>query len=160
MVEGIKNRRRRYLIEKEIQFSFIRIFIGMILPISLVLGIVLYSTNQNFGKTFLSIAKENLNLPDNELNLRLGDLEARFNEEKAKAAFAIFGSILAYCIAIAILGIYITHRVAGPAYKIAKVLKLARRGDYSTVTLRKTDWLKGLASAFNELIESLKRGRK
>jgi methyl-accepting chemotaxis protein len=160
MVERIKNRRRRYLIEKEIQFSFIRIFIGMILPISLILGIILYSTNQNFGRTILSIAKENLNLPDSELNLRLGDLEMRFNAERVKAAFAIFGSILAYCIAIAILGIYITHRVAGPAYKMAKLLRLAKGGDYSTITLRKTDWLKGLASSFNEFIESLRKGRK
>lgn len=157
MVEKIKNRRRRYLIEKGLQFSFIRIFIGMILPISLVLGIILYSTNQNFSRTVLLIVKENLNLPDNELNLRLGEMETKFNIENSKIAIAIFGSIIAYCLAIAILGVYITHKIAGPAYKIAKALKLAKQGDYSILTLRKEDWLKDIATAFNEFIESLKK---
>ena len=55
-------------------------------------------------------------------------------------------------------GILLTHRVAGPAYRLERTLKSMRQGDLSIdIRLRKRDYLASVADAYNEMIVPLRQ---
>ncbi len=54
-----------------------------------------------------------------------------------------------------IINIFFSHRIAGPAYRISMVLKKIASGDWSQKAfLRKGDYLKEIASALNQSVDS------
>lgn len=59
-------------------------------------------------------------------------------------------------IAFAYLGIHVTHRIVGPAYRLIQTMKALAAGKLDTrAHLRKGDALKDVAAALNELGEAL-----
>jgi methyl-accepting chemotaxis protein len=58
---------------------------------------------------------------------------------------------------VAFVAIILSHRIAGPLYRIEKYITGVAKGDFSErLTLRKRDELKDLASAINNMTEDLK----
>ena len=58
---------------------------------------------------------------------------------------------------VALISIFLSHRVAGPIYRMEKFLKGVAKGDLSTkLHLRKGDELQDLADAINEMTDDLK----
>jgi len=58
---------------------------------------------------------------------------------------------------VIVIGIFLSHRVAGPLYRIGKSLDDMAQGDYSfIVRLRKRDEFKNLAAKLNNVIDSVK----
>jgi len=58
---------------------------------------------------------------------------------------------------VALVSIFLSHRVAGPIYRIEKFLKSVAKGDLSIkLHLRKGDELQDLADAINEMTDDLK----
>jgi len=56
-------------------------------------------------------------------------------------------------IATAIVMLFVSHRIAGPAYRFKKVLSSAGKGDFSgDFKIRRTDSLQDVAAALNEMI--------
>jgi len=56
-----------------------------------------------------------------------------------------------------ILGIYASHRIAGPMYRITKNLNLiGAENQIDTIQIRKKDHLKEMADAFNHMVHTLK----
>ncbi len=79
------------------------------------------------------------------------------------------GSLLKYNAAVIILiavllalyTVFLSHRIAGPAYRLAKCFERIANGDYSfTVVLRKKDYLKGMADSTNILLQKLAERQK
>ena len=57
--------------------------------------------------------------------------------------------------------IYMSHRIAGPAYRLKRVMSDLMRGDYaSRARLRKADYLKDVAAWINRLAEDLETRRE
>ena len=57
---------------------------------------------------------------------------------------------------MAILSIFVSHRIAGPVYRFERSAKVIAEGDLSLrIRLRKGDELQELADAFNQMTESL-----
>lgn len=55
-----------------------------------------------------------------------------------------------------VIGTFLSHRIAGPIYRIGKYIDLMKQGDYSTcLVLRKKDELKVLAQKITELCVKL-----
>lgn len=79
-----------------------------------------------------------------------------------RAALSAFGMkllflFLAEIIIIFIMGILISHRIAGPIFKVMKIVKFNKEGDLSQkIVLRKSDLLFELASSINEYTDSIK----
>lgn len=79
-----------------------------------------------------------------------------------RAALSTFGTkllflFLADIIIIFIMGILISHRIAGPIFKVMKIVKFNKEGDLSQkIVLRKSDLLFELASSINEYTDSIK----
>jgi len=58
---------------------------------------------------------------------------------------------------LVLIGIMLSHRVAGPAYRIEKTLKEIGKGNLDIyIKLRKYDELVGIADAVNEMLVGLK----
>lgn len=63
-------------------------------------------------------------------------------------------SSLAGLMAIFLGGILISHRIAGPLYRIESAMKAyVEKGDQSEVHLRKNDFASSLAALYNQLIK-------
>ena len=71
--------------------------------------------------------------------------------------FRILLSMLLVAPLIVVIGIYASHKIAGPIYRIEKFLGSMADGDLSRpLTLRRNDELMSLANGINKLIESVK----
>ena len=129
--------RKQYLIKKGFQLRFMIIIIAAMLLIALVTSWSIYSAvmqtliNQFHG--------ENLALIKHAITYRL------------------FIRSLLLIFAIAVLSIFISHRMAGPVYKFENTLKALVRGEkVREIGLRKRDEFYDLATAINSLIKSMK----
>jgi nitrogen fixation/metabolism regulation signal transduction histidine kinase len=69
--------------------------------------------------------------------------------------------LIALVICIGLAGIVVTHRVAGPIYKMTRQIKDVTGGDFTVpASLRKGDELVGFFEAFREMVQSLRDRRK
>lgn len=58
---------------------------------------------------------------------------------------------------VALLSIFLSHKIAGPLYRVEKFIKAVARGDLSTkLRLRQGDELQELAEAINDMTDDLK----
>ncbi len=71
--------------------------------------------------------------------------------------FALVGGLTLMVVLIGLLGIYITHKVAGPVYKMRQLLKQVARGNLRVEgRLRKGDELKAVFDTFAEMVSGLR----
>ena len=130
--------RKQYLIKKGFQLRFMIIIIAAMLLIALVTSWSIYSAlietlyNQFHGENLALI--------------------------KHAITYKLFIRSLLLIFAIAVLSIFISHRIAGPVYKFENTLKALVRGEkVREIGLRKRDEFYDLAMAINSLIKSMKR---
>jgi len=129
--------RKQYLIKKGFQLRFMIIIIAAMLLIALVTSWSIYSAvmqtlmNQFHGENLALI--------------------------KHAITYKLFIRSLLLIFAIAVLSIFISHRMAGPVYKFENTLKALVRGEkVREIGLRKRDEFYDLATAINSLIKSMK----
>jgi nitrogen fixation/metabolism regulation signal transduction histidine kinase len=72
---------------------------------------------------------------------------------------ALVGSLLVMVVLIGMLGIYFTHKVAGPIYKMKLLLKRVEQGKLTVPPgrLRKGDELQDFFDAFAEMVRALRK---
>jgi HAMP domain-containing protein len=76
-------------------------------------------------------------------------------------AIALGGIILLVVLVVAVWSLYITQRVAGPAYHLQRVIEEIRAGKMGErVKLRKRDEFHELARSFNALMDELQAQQK
>jgi methyl-accepting chemotaxis protein len=123
-----------------------------------------YADNPALLTAFQSDAKEN----DDKLNRQqtgLEEQERRLKEQSGKLEdqHRSMGTALVVVLALLVIGvglagIVITHRVAGPIYKMKKQLRDLRRGDYEIpAPLRKGDELVEFFEEFRKMVGELRR---
>lgn len=129
-----------YLIDRQMQRQFSLLTIVFLVVVVFVAAMLVRATIQEVLQQGLSGGAEALARMDELLLIRV-----------SLAAF--------FAIAAAGLGsILWLHRVAGPAYRIRKVLSLAAQGELpEDVTLREKDFLKDMAQELNALLHHLRR---
>ena len=123
-----------------------------------------YADNPALLSAFQSDAKEN----DDKLNsqqTRLEDQERRLKEQSDKLATqqrsigrALVVILTLLVIGVGLAGIVVTHRVAGPIYKMKKQLRDLRKGNYDVpAPLRKGDELVDFFEEFRRMVGELRR---
>ena len=137
-MERKKQVRKQYLLKKGFQLRFMIVIIISMVLIALVTSLSIYSAlmhtlvNQFHG--------ENLALIKHAITYKLF----------MRSVLLIF--------AIAIISIFISHRMAGPVYKFENTIRaLAQGKEVEEIRLRKRDEFYDLAMAINYLIKSMKR---
>lgn len=125
-------RRQILLVDRRLQFKFVAIFGGFSTLLSVWSGSVYYLA---WRQSDLSLGES----PSTDLTWFI-------------VGTAGIGVLSAF------LGILVGHRVAGPAFVVARWMSAMARGEYPRVRpLRDGDDLQGLHKSFNDMMEALKR---
>ena len=141
-----KNRRKKYLINKPVQFAYAGITIWLLLIATILVGTITYYLTLNTILTQIETEKQLIDTYAivKDINLLLG-----------KRIGILLGFIVIFTL---ILEILFLHRVAGPIYRIEKTLKdLAEGKKVEKIKLRKKDFFKSLAEATNQVIETFQK---
>ncbi|MFN4216789.1 MAG: hypothetical protein ACK4HQ_05265 [Brevinematales bacterium] len=162
-----KKMRWRYFIDKPFQIRFIArfsflIILGLVTSL-LFMGVFYrqrYSKNLFYQvknvEEFKEKAKVNPDLPYYEVF----DMSKAYNEFQIQMWPMIWLSVV-YLILIAVFGIFISHKMAGPIYRIKKTLDEASEGKIDIKTLefrlRKQDELHDLVKSFNRFLNKLNK---
>ena len=135
-------RRRRYLVEKKFQLKFA----GMILLF--MFAVALFCSLTIYYNTWMLLGDKLANVyPQGRL---AGILK--------QANFVLFIRLLLITPLVGVLAIVLSHRIAGPIYRIKKTLDEVTKGDYSKrLYLRNTDELKDVAESINKVMELLEK---
>jgi len=144
-----KNRRKKYLINKPVQFAYAGITIWLLLIATILVGTITYYLTLNTILTQIETEKQLIDTYAivKDINLLLG-----------KRIGILLGFIVIFTL---ILEILFLHRIAGPLYRIEKTLKdLAEGKKVEKIKLRKKDFFKSLAEATNQVIETFSENVK
>lgn len=142
-VADFKNQRRNYFIKKEFQAKFILKFcLLIILACAVMSGLVYFLSTKTTTTSF-----ENLRLI-----------------VKSTSDFILPTLILSSLIAITLISLatilivlFVSHRIAGPLYRLEKSLAEIGKGNLAVdVRLRKSDEIKALAASVNNMIRNLR----
>ena len=141
MAQTARYRRKRYLVATKFQLKYI----GLILIIVVLTGticsyVVYYTTMLLLGDKLANVYPQGRLISIvNTVNLR------------------ILLSLILVAPLMVIIGVFASHKIAGPIYRIEKFLENMANGDYSSMlTLRKNDELIPLANGINRFIETIK----
>ena len=135
-----KRRRKKYFIEPEFQRRYIAIIVlvSFILSSIMISFVLLVFTN----KTMLA---KMLEMFDVEVPYQLF-----FPSLIVAAAIGL--------IIVGILALFISHRIAGPLYRLKREIREIGEGDFSKViTLRKNDEFQDLAEVLNDALEKTRQ---
>lgn len=133
-------RRKIFIVDRKMQSDFvIRSVIVMLIFSAFIIGTMFWSI------------KRYTTLP-------IGD-DVR---EAVKYATMSTGIVFVFVLAsVTIFFIYLSHKIAGPAFRIKKVMLAMLRGDYSDrANLRKGDYLRDVAKWINKVCEDLQARRE
>jgi len=129
--------RKKFMVERGFQIRFMAVIIISMVLIALVTGLSIYTAvmqtlvNQFHGESLAVI--------------------------KYAITSKIFVRSLLLIFAIAIISVFISHRIAGPIYKFQRILEALASGEkVQEIKLRKRDEFYELARAINNLIKSRK----
>ena len=167
-IKGLKKRRfnlekrKRYLIDRKIQFFFLRFIILYLLLISVIFGYVLVRVNTYFTEYIVSTITTAPTLSKQPMDPRLvEDLKDVLLARDREFLLFIMLAIIVVGFVVAYLTIRFSHRVAGPVFRLRRAMGQLNEGDYSVrVKLRRSDQLSGFAEDFNHLAEKLQNERK
>ena len=127
-------RRRVFVIDREYQWRYLSTWLIMTLGYVLIILVVLF--------VGLRITRETSTNPDSLTAQQLANL-LWYN-----GAFVILLTIF-----LGLLTVLLSHRVAGPAYRLTQSLKRMLKGDFGfQIKLRRKDYLQDVASHMNQLI--------
>ena len=174
-----KFQRRNYLINKKFQLKYTLAIVALMLVVMLASGFGLYmgmwgSVIENFSKFKVSQNLENAKrITEYEaVRYQKGDyrLEKIFREaellsdqekDALKTALqsvnrSLVPKIILLSVLIFLGGIFLSHRIAGPMYRIEKSAEAIQRGDLRVnFKIRKGDEMKDAAGALERMIENL-----
>ncbi len=134
-----KQRRRTYLIKTGLQLRYMGIIISTMLMVAFGVGWIIYHTSWS------KIA----NTPD----LTLDKLSTIFDSVNG----ILIKWIVVFIFVIAILSIFVSHKIAGPVYRLEETTRIIASGDLTyQIHLRHGDELRDLQEAFNKMSDSLR----
>ena len=87
--------------------------------------------------------------------------QASIARQQGTLLYAVVGGLALMVVLIGLLGIYFTHKVAGPIFKMKRLLKQVGDGNLAVDTkLRKGDELQSFFETFASMVESLRARQK
>ncbi len=147
-----KRKVKNYLLDVGLQLRYTATIVLVALVLTVILGWKMYIATRDTSKVILWTG-----LVDSETAAALQDQFA--NSDKV-VLWGIIGFGVVLMVSISAVGILITHKVAGPLYKISSFFGRIRDNRLGTTPakLRKGDELQGFYTSFREMHQAL-RGR-
>ena len=165
---------RNYLLDAPFQLKYTGYLVGVALLISIVLGVLLWrSSNKVVDESSkvsdvvkMSIKNDPIYGDNPELMKSFNDSSSDSDNRVAQQQKAMLGSVVGgltlLVVLIGLLGIFITHKVAGPVYKMKRLLREVGEGklNFPRGGLRKGDELQHFFDAFLKMADQLKARQK
>jgi methyl-accepting chemotaxis protein len=137
-------RRRRLLVDKPFQYRLLKLVTALWLSQTLFFTLVIYYFYQGHILRFYHLVPRRAVEP-------LLSLASLFSA--AVAGVALFSLVMAL-----VVGIYLSHQIAGPLYRLRLSLQRVAQGDYGfEIRFREKDFLEDLPADFNRLVEALRQ---
>jgi len=145
MKQGATYKRKQYLIAKKFQLKYVGMIFLLVSLTAVMCSYVMYYTMMlTMGDKLVNVYPQG----------RLMSIVNMVN-------FRILLSMLLVAPLIAMIGIFASHKIAGPIYRIEKFLGSMVDGDLSRpLTLRKNDELISLAGGITRVVDSVKAAVK
>lgn len=135
-----KYRRSTYLIKTGFQLRYMGIIVATMLTVAVLVGWVIYFAS--WGRI------------SQTSDLTIDKLADIFDEVNV----SLIKWMALMILVIAILSVFVSHKIAGPVYRLERSAKIIASGDLThSVRLRHGDELGELSQAFNSMTESLRR---
>ncbi|MBL7170938.1 MAG: hypothetical protein ISS46_02990 [Candidatus Omnitrophica bacterium] len=140
-----KERRNIIIIDKPFQIKhFVIIFLASIF-ISFFLVLLIYWWNINYVRQILT-----------ELEIYEEGLQTIMFREAMSCIFPLLLIIIAIAFLFSALELFVTHKIAGPIFRLKKFMKMVETGAYNPeLIFRKKDELKDIARSFNNMLSSV-----
>lgn len=148
-----KRRLRNYLLDARFQLKYTGYVVVVTLVVASVLGFLAYRESQ--AQTEMM-----------SIGWAMQGQTSDFIEQQARdydrnMLLSICGGILALTIALGVVGIFVTHRVVGPAYKMKLLFQHVTDGHLSLKgRLRKGDELQDVFLVYEQMIETLRERQR
>ena len=158
--EGTGERRlRNYLIDKRFQLRYTLYLIGVTLLIFVVLGVLYFEESRltsHLTENILTF-EELIEAPEGGADPFAEELHDSLLEEDLMSLPVMIGVVALLVVLLLFLGIYFTHRMAGPVFAMAKLMRGLTEGKIGIVRpLRARDEFKNLHEEFTGMCEFLK----
>ena len=140
----MKSRRKKYLINKQYQYSHLVLLLSIIF-IAIFIAII---ATHYFLLSSLVSATDKTGIPPTGLQLIKTSIKP----------FIIIVPIVFIILAFAFIYIiFISHRTAGPMYHLIKAMEKVEKGDLSVkIKFRKNDEIHDVAESFNRMVSGLR----
>jgi methyl-accepting chemotaxis protein len=175
---------RNYLIDPSFQLKYTALLMVLVLAVGGVLGVVVWRTSRDVVAQSQEILRESRKVSDlARLYVRdfaddAPELAAQFNaaasqhertvearqlellRQQNRILYALVGGVSLLVVLVGLFGIFVTHKVAGPIYKIKRLLR--QLGDGKLVyegRLRRGDELQDFWAVFAEAVDKLRARR-
>jgi hypothetical protein len=147
-----KRKVKNYLLDVGLQLRYTATIVLVALVLTVILGAKMYIATRDTSKVILWTG-----LVDQET---AAALEGQFANSDKVVLWGIIGFGVVLMVSISAVGILITHKVAGPLYKISSFFGRIRDNKLgpTPAKLRKGDELQGFYTSFREMHQAL-RGR-
>lgn len=135
-------KRRTYLVDRGFQLKYTAILVVVGAAITGLFGTMMYQAHV--------AATEMMGLPD-----KFHEIVTKSYDDRLLYMVAAIAVVMT--LSLALFGVLITHRVAGPVYIIGRYIKILGEGRFPELRpLRKNDELKDFFSSFREALENLR----
>ena len=156
MGDKTQRRMRNYLIDRRFQLKYTGMVLLVTVTVAGGLGYLAYGFSQ--GQTE-ALTAQIMAQPDLAADTA-SDLEEFAQQEDRKIRNAILAGVLLLTLALGLMGIIVTHRVVGPAYRMRRLFEHVGEGKFEVTTgIRKGDELQELFHSFADMVESLRDQR-
>ena len=148
-----KRRMKNYLLDPKFQLKYAGMVVVVTFIVSAVLGYQTYHYSSGQTKMLMMSANNTPGLSQNAIDKLQRDSEA----EDMRVALWIGGGVLLLTVVLGLTGIFVTHRLVGPAYKLRLLMKEVQRGRLRVVgKLRKGDELQDVFIAFEKMVAAMR----
>jgi methyl-accepting chemotaxis protein len=172
---------RNYLLDSHFQLKYAGLLVIVAVAISGVMGAVLYETTGavvaessalvDESKKVSEVSRMNIkdlasdspelltefNREANAHDKVIADQQASLIHRQQRMIGSLVGGLALMVVLIGMLGIYITHKVAGPVYKMTRLLKQVGEGNlHVDARLRKGDELRDFFETFTRMVGGLR----
>lgn len=178
---------KNYIVDSRFQLKYTGMIVGVSLAISGVLGTVLLTTSNAVINESTKVVEESkkvsdvvmMNMTKDPIYADNPELKAAFTagageadskiaaqsralvETQKRMRYSLFGGLGLMVVLIGLLGIYYTHKVAGPIYKMKLLLGQVGRGKLNFQgRIRKGDELQDFFEAFESMVDKLKERQR
>jgi nitrogen fixation/metabolism regulation signal transduction histidine kinase len=149
---------KNYLIDSHFQLKYTGMILVVAIAISAVLGIFLWQTSGEVVQESQKVVEQSKKVSD---VVKILSQQAGLVRQQHMMLYALVGALAVMVFLIGVLGIYFTHKVAGPIYKMKLLLRQVSDGKLNMgARLRKGDELQDFFDVFAKMVESLRERQR